>query len=88
MPLNCRFMLSSCRARGLSRFLCQPRGTVPFSGRRFASLPENRDSPHTGHSTIRRRELGKLFRRRKEKGSWGAESGLPPTLEIAILAGR
>ena len=29
---------------GLSRFLCQPRGTVPFSGRRFASLPENRDS--------------------------------------------
>ncbi len=23
----------------------QPKGTVPFSGRRFASLPENRDSP-------------------------------------------
>ena len=34
-------------AGGLSRFLCQSRGTVPFSGR-FASLPENRDNPLAG----------------------------------------
>ena len=40
--------------RGLSRFLCQPRGTVPFSGRRFASLPENRDSPLDRATEFRR----------------------------------
>ncbi len=31
--------------RVLAATECQPRGTVPFSGRRSASLPENRDSP-------------------------------------------
>ena len=30
---------------GASRFLRQPKGTLPFSGRRCASRPENRDPP-------------------------------------------
>ena len=37
---------------GLSRFQCPPRGTVPFSSRRFASPPENRDSPLLHPSSI------------------------------------
>ncbi len=64
----------SAESAGLSRFLCQPRETGPFSGRRFASLPGDRESPENPITDRCLEHIGKLPRLEVLELGWSCVS--------------